>query len=279
VTIASNLRRLDASRRHDGPMTFLHDGDVLEMPDPADMPFDKVLTILHNGLIAPDHVGLTLRQVEALSRRWVAHFDLPSYDSAQRLAYIVDRYTDDLTYDLRVHAQMDLVEMWRSRRWRTLLATIDRLPSHSLYSEAVSMDQEHADMLAASIAAREQGDGPATDSGPPLRSWTPELKAMTDLTDAVRRVEWAVIAAAAGKKAPNPPEPLPRPTSLMAQAMKRAENKRRLSAHQSLTQRLLPHKRPDYVPPPTEPALPTGWRYDAAGRLRNERGRYAKKPE
>jgi hypothetical protein len=61
----------------------------------------------------------------------------------------------------------------------------------------------------------------------------------------------------------------------MSRAMKRAEHKRRLSAHQNLTQRLLPHKRPDYV----KPELPPGWRYNAAGRLINERGRYAKKPE
>lgn len=275
MTIASNLRRLDASRRHDGPMTYRLDGDVYELPDPADMPFEEVLTILHNGLIAPDYNGLNLGQVEALSRRWMAHFDLPSYQDAQRLAYVVDRYADDLTYDLRVHAQMDLAEMWRSRRWRTLLATIDRIPSHSLYSEAVSMDQEHADMLAASIAERSQGDGPTEPTGPALRTWTPELKAMTDLIDAVRKVEWAVIAAAAGKKAPNPPEPLPRPTSLMAAAMKKAENKRRLEAHKSLAQRLLPHKRPDYV----APSLPPGWRYNAAGRLIDERGKYAKKPQ
>lgn len=275
MTIAQNLRRLDASRRHDGPMTFRHNGDVLELPDPADMVFDEVLTILHHGILAPDYDGLTLRQVETLFARWVAHYDLPSYADAQRLAYVVDRYADDLAYDLRVHAQMDLAEMWRMRRWRTLLATIDRIPGHSLYAEAVSMDEEHAEMLAASMAERSHGGDSTTPSGPALRTWTPELKTLTEITDAVRRVEWAVIASAAGKNAPKPPEPLPRPTSVMAQALKKAEDKRRLSAHRDLTQRLLPHKRPGYV----KPELPVGWRYNAAGRLIDARGKYAKKPE
>lgn len=274
MTIASNLRRLDASSARRGPMTFLFEGAVFELPDPAEMDFDIVLTILHNEILAPDYDGLNWRQVVALTGRWVAHFDLPPFLDAQRLAYVVDRYSDDLAYDLRVHAHMDLAEMWRTRRWRTLLTTIDRLPSHSLYAEAVSMDQEHADMLAASMMGREQTDS-SEAVGPALRTWTPELKAIVDMTDAVRRVEWAVIAAAAGKKAPEPPAPLPRPTSLMAQAMKKAETKRRLAAHKDLTQRLLPHKRPDYV----KPTLPPGWKHDAAGRLRNERGRYAKKPE
>ena len=275
MTIAENLHRLDASRSHDGPMTFRLDGEVLDLPDPATMPFEVVLTILHNGIISPDHVGLTLGQVEALSHRWMAHFDLPSYADAQRLAYVVDRYSDDLAYDLRVHAQMDLAGMWRTRRWRTLLATIDRLPGHSLYAEAVSMDQEHADMLAASMAERKAASDDSAPSGPALRTWTPEMRALTDLIDATRRVEWAVIAAAAGKGAPKPPEPLPRPTSIMAVALKKAENARRLSVHKSLTQRLLPHKRPDYV----KPELPPGWRHNAAGRLIDERGKYAKKPE
>lgn len=275
MTTGSNLRRLDSTRRHDGPMTYRLDGDVFEMPDPAEMTFEEVLTCLHTGLLAPDCVGLNLWQAEALTRRWIAHYDLPSYADAQRLAYVVDRYTDDLIYDLRVHARVDLVEMWQERRWRTLLATIDRIPSYSLYSEAVSMDEEHAEMLAASLAARESSGNEKSAAGPALRTWTPELKAMTDLTDAVRRVEWAVIAAAAGKNAPNPPEPLPRPTSVMAKALKAAETKRRLATHEKLAQRLLPHKRPDYV----NPELPPGWKYDASGRLRNELGRYAKKPE
>jgi hypothetical protein len=275
MSTGSNLRRLDRIRRHDGPMTFLFEGEVLEMPDPAAMTFEEVLTCLHIGLVSPDYIGLTLRQVDALTRRWVAHHDLLPYSSAQRLAYVVDRYTDDLIYDLRIHAHMDLVEMWASRRWRTLLATIDRLPSYSLYAEAVSMDEEHAEMLAASIAERKPSDD-TEPSGPALRTWTPEVKALVDITDAVRRVEWAVLAVNSGKDAPKPPEPMARPITVMAKALTAAEHKRRLKAHQDLTMRLLPHKRPDYV---AEPALPAGWKYDPAGRLRNERGRYAKKPE
>lgn len=278
MTIAENLRRLDAGSDRRGPMVVRLNGDALPtLPDPADMPFDEVLTTLHIGLIAPDHIGFTLGQVEALYPRWVAHFDLPSFADAQRLAYVVDRYADDLAYDLRVYASMDLAEMWRTRRWRTLLRTIDRIPGHSLYAEAVSMDEEHAEMLAASMAEREGAESDAAPGGPALRTWTPELKALTEVIDGVRRVEWAVIAAA-GKGAPKPPEPLPRPSSLMAQAMKKAETKRRLKAHQNLTQRLLPHKRPDYVAP-TTPALPPGWKHNAAGRLVDERGKYAKLPQ
>lgn len=241
MSTAKELDALDAARG--GPFSYRSGGQIYDAPDPADLSFEAVLTILAIGtLLAVPNMALWKRY--ALMERWVAHYDLPTLDQANRLAYVVNRYRDDLEYDLRVHAQVDLGQAWRSRRWRTLLATIDRLPSHSYYTEAVSQDPEHARMLAEAMAALPEDDAPASASAPPLRTWTPEVRVLTDILDAVKRVEWATIAVGSPSgKAPKPPEPAERPKSLIASATKMAEYNRRKATHDALTKRLLPHKR------------------------------------
>jgi hypothetical protein len=240
MSSAKELDALDAARG--GPFSYRSGGHVYTTVDPADLSFDAVLMILSIGtLLAVPNMPLWKRY--ALTQRWAAHYDIPTIDQANRLAYVVNRYRADLEYDLRVHANVDLGEAWRSRRWRTLLATIDRLPSHSYYSEAVSQDPEHARMLAEAMAAAPESDEPAS-AAPPLRTWTPEVRLLTDILDAVRRVEWATIAVGSPSgKAPKPPQPAPRPKSLLSSATKRAEHDKRLAAHKTLVQRLLPHKR------------------------------------
>lgn len=272
MSVAPNLDRLDAARG--GPFRYRFHGGVETLPDPADLSFEAVLTILTTGMIMPPYVA-NLGQAEALFAAWAAHYDLPDLKTAQRLAYSVNRYRDDLEYDLRVHAHMDLGEMWRSRRWRTLMATIDRLPSHSYHAEAVSKDPEHAAMLAEALAARPDDGTPSEPPAPPLRTWTPEVQVLTAVLDGIRDVGW-VLRATNSEKGKQPPHPglSPRPKSAIEDATKRADYDRRKSRHDSLAARLLPHKAPGYV----KPELPPGWRYDSAGRLRNERGRYAKKP-
>jgi hypothetical protein len=238
---APELDALDAARG--GPFWYRWQGEVILAPDPATMSFELVMSCIAWDTF-PGIPNMPLFKHIALARRWMAHYDLPPLSAAQRLAYVVQRYTDDVAYDLRVHAHVDLGEAWRSRRWRTLLATIDRLPSNTYFAEAVSKDEEHARMIAEHMAAAGETQGSSGPAAPPLRIWSPELRMLTQIFDAVRRVEWATIAAQAGKKAGPPPEASPTPTSLVARESKRAELHRRLEAHKALTARLLPHKRP-----------------------------------
>lgn len=237
------LRDLEA--RRGGPFTYRLGGLTYLGQDPADLDFEDLLFILSKqDLIVIPPMPIWMPPV--LFERWSAHFDLPTFEQAQRLAYVVNRYRDVLEHDLHVHSRADLTSLWRSRRWRFLLNLIDHLPRHSYYSETVSNDPEHAAMIERAMAAQD-GDEDSNDGpvGPPLRDWTPEVAAIVDLTDAVRRVEYAVVAVQAEKgKGPQPPEPLPRPSSIADRAAKRARYARRKAKHDKLALRMLPHKRP-----------------------------------
>jgi hypothetical protein len=225
-----------------GPFTVRILGSERELPDPVDMPFISVLEHLQAG-VAPGigDAALTLRATQQIFRRWSAHHDLPDFQSAQRLTYLVDHYRSALVYDLRERLGVDLGELWRARRWRTLLDYIDHLPSHSWYSVAVANDEEHAKMIAESLAERER-EGEKQPTGPDMHTWTPEVAAITRLTDAVNRLHY-IIPAAQGDKKVKPPEPLPRPITALETALKRAEEQRRKRKHESLVARVLPHKR------------------------------------
>lgn len=240
MSAAPNLDRLDAGGG--GPFWFKHDGQLHAAVNPADLSYGAVIVALHRESV-PGTPNMPVFKHDHLFRRWMAHYDLLPFAAAQRLAYVVEKYADDLEFDLRNHASIDLGEAWRSRRWRTLLGAIDRLPSHCYYAEAIGKDPEHARALAEAMAQTGEGkdSGP---SAPPLRTWTPEVALLTDIYDAIRHLDWTTLAVQAGNKAPKPPEPRPRPSNLLGQATKKAEHRRRLEAHQRLTQRLLPHKRP-----------------------------------
>lgn len=233
-----------------GPSPFVvrHNGVDLALADPRDLHYQVVLVSL-----ALEHVPDTPDDLPEWKRalvfeRWRAAWALPEYQSARRLAYLVDNYRAALTHDLLVYTSLDLGEEWRARRWQRLLDVIDRLPAHSWYAATVAQDPEHAKMLAESLARQQAASPAAEDKGPSLTSWSPEVAVLTSILDATRGVQHAVIAAQHGKKAGEPPKPSPRPQTELQKAMKRAEYDRRKAAHESLVARVLPHKRPPEAP-------------------------------
>jgi len=206
------------------------------------MAVGQVLAILEHGHLGYPSLRLPWDKAEALFVAWVAHYDLPTHRDARRLAYVVQRYTDALEWDLRVHAAgADLGALWRDRRWRYLLNLIDHLPT-SHYAHAVSQDPEHAKMLAEAMVAR-KADSNALESpkGPPLHSWSPQMAITADLIDSVNRLHYAIWMSNGGKGV-KPDDPYPRPTSLVVEATREAEYNRRQKVHKSLVARMLPHK-------------------------------------
>lgn len=233
-----DIDRIEAARG--GPLRFLLDGERYRIADPRGVDYQRVLAVLHDPRYLTD-----LRMAEwkrtALARAWAAHYDLPEFDHAKRLCYLVDRYADALISDLQSHHGVDLLELWRSRRWRTLLALIDRLPPQSAYAVAVGDDPEHSEMLAKAMAERAEADGDEK-KGPSPATWSPEVDVLTALRDDVRALQYYVRLSAGDKKA-KPPAPLPRPVTPLERAQKRAEFSRRKSKHEALVARMLPHKR------------------------------------
>lgn len=219
-------------------------GEYIALPDPRTRHYQWVLMALHLGHV-PGTPPCAEWKRALVFERWRAAWGLPTFDHARRLAYLVDKYRAAIASDLQTHAGADLGDLWRARRWQHLVDLVDRLPAHSWYAATVSMDEEHARMMAESIIkAREANPDSQEAKGPSLTGWTPEVAALTNVLDAVRGVQHAIIAVNAGKKAPEPPAPAPRPVTPLESALKRAEFARRKAAHDALAARVLPHKRP-----------------------------------
>lgn len=236
---------------HGGGGGFMvrHHGELISLPDPRGMHYQNVLMALYLRH-APSTPGDLLEWQRLLVfERWCAAWDLPDFQSARRLAYLVDHYRPAISHDLSVYTHHDLGALWRARRWTLLLDILDRLPAHSQYAASVSMDEDHARMMAESLAARKDAGDEPERSGPSLTTWTPEVAMLTNILDAVRGVQHAVVAVQSPKgKAPESPTPAPRPVTPLEKAMRRAEYDRRKAQHEALAARLLPHKRPPESP-------------------------------
>lgn len=243
------MNDIDFLEHGGGHFCVIHRGVTIPLPSPRERHFQWVLAALQH-----EHVPGTPPDVSEWKRalvfdRWRAAWDLPDFLNAQRLAYLVDKYRAPIAHDLQVVARLDLGELWRARRWVKILDVLDRLPAHSWYSASVSMDEEHAKMIADSIMAQVEATGEKPkEKGPALTSWSPEVAAITTLTDAVNGVRYAVIASASGGKAGEPPKPLARPRTPLETALALAEHRRRKAKHEALAARLLPHKRQSQTP-------------------------------
>jgi hypothetical protein len=237
------MKSIDFLEHGGGHFHVRHHGELVPLPDPRAMHYQEVLAALALTHAPGTPGDLKEWQRRLVFDRWCAAWDLPDFRSAQRLAYLVDHYRPAISNDLQVYAHCDLGELWRARRWTLMLDIIDRLPAHSWYAASVSMDPEHAKMMAESLAAREEAGDEQKATGPSLTTWTPEVAALTNVLDAVRGVQHAVFAAQHGKKAGEPPKPAPRPITPLERALKLAEFDRRKSKHEALVARMLPHKR------------------------------------
>lgn len=238
------MNDIDFLEHGGGHFHLRHDGELWPLVDPRTMHYQAVLLAIRLGHV-PDTPGdLPEWKRDLVFRRWCAAWDLPDeFRDAQRLAYLVDHYRSAIAFDLRTFASSDLGDLWRARRWIHLLDLLDHLPGHSWYAASVTMDEEHAKMMAESIAARQaQGDDPKS-SGPALTTWTAEVAMLTNVLDAVRGVQHAVIAVNQPKgKAPEAPKPAPRPVTPLERAIREVEFSRKKAKHESLVARVLPHK-------------------------------------
>lgn len=237
----SPLEHLEHARG--GTLIYRVNGEIYEMPNPLDMAPLQIVDSLQRGYVSVWMRGVPIWKQRTLFEAWVARHDLPDASGARRLYYLMDRYTDAIAYDLQAHLHLDLGVLWRGRRWRTLLAYIDRLPHHSYFAEAVSLDEDHARMLAEAEADLPDGEK-ATKQTPPLRTWTTEVAVLTKILDAIRHLDYVTVAANSGRgNAGTPPEPSPVPASAFDKARQQTTFERKLGKHKALVGRMLPHKR------------------------------------
>lgn len=239
------MKSIDFLEHGGGHFHVRYRGELIALPDPRKQHFQWVLMALELQHVpgTPEEIPEWLRGV--VFEHWRAAWELPDARDAKRLAYLVDNYRAAISHDLATRTHYDLGTLWRERRWTLLLDILDRLPGHSWYSATVSMDEEHAKMMAEAIAERRAvGSEDDDDGGPPLTAWTPEVAAMTNVLDAVRGVQHAIIAVNADGQVPEAPKPAPRPQTPLERALKRVDYESRKARHEALVARLLPHKAP-----------------------------------
>lgn len=216
--------------------------------DPRTMPWQLVCECCEDDLTfikqAAGGRRMALQDIAGLRRFWVERGGLLAGDDLQRLLWMVNTFSRALEVDLQRLDGLSLRDLWQNREWRRLLNHIDHLPANT-WSQSQMMDHpEHAARLAESIAARRlKGDLPEKPK-PGMVGWSPEVDALTTLTDAVNSVRHAVIAVNAEKgKSPKPPEFMPRPETEVARLIGTKERTLRWRAHESLADRVLRGRR------------------------------------
>lgn len=226
----------------DRPFVVRYRGGQATLPDPRTLPHAQIMRHLETGGGSLVPVWrMPSWKAEALLSRWLAHHGLGDPRTVARLNYLIDRYEERIAYDLQRFAGVDLETEWRSRRYRRLLQIIDHLPSYSYFQDAVANDPEHAKMLAEAAAERQEGE---EHPGPSLTSWTPEVAILADVVDELRAVRHSIIMSNHDPKKtpPSPPKPYRRPSTALSRLAAQARHESRQKKHQSLAERLLPHK-------------------------------------
>lgn len=239
------MNTLEELERGDGPFSIRLRGVEVTLPSPVGMDFQFVLTYLQDEFAPGTYAaGVTVGQRTPTFEAWRAHYDLPRFENARRLAYLCDRYRSALVADLRRIYDIDLGEYWRARRWQTLLDLIDHLPQNTWFAAAVGDDVEHAELMAKAIAERraagEDEEGP---KGPGLQNWSPEVDLMTKILDVLKNIAYInIMAASKGKANQQSPKPEPRPQTALARETKQSDFRRRQAKHKDLVAQMLPHK-------------------------------------
>lgn len=172
---------------------------------------------------------------QALRARWAG--------GSVSLLRLLERYGEEIEYDLLTQG-IDPLELFHARRWRRLRSLILHLPRTSLTREAMVQDDEMvAELLRANPSAAEPSRHPR------FADFSPEVEALSDITDRLGDVVRG-ISGLAGKK-PKPIKAVPRPRTAFDRVKDTIDRER----HDSLAARLLP---------PEQRAATEQW--DAAGR-------------
>lgn len=179
--------------------------------DDTDHPCDVILALLGDDVgdeVLDALEPLPWSRTVATARDLREHFALATLPAGM-WAHIVERidlYGEAMESDLSDRGH-DLLAWFRGvRPWPQLLRLVDRLPEGSRFQAAVVDDED---------LARERvqagAEPPAGKALPPLEGETQDRALLRMVVSLLMRVEHAVYAAAAGKKAGSPPRPLPFP--------------------------------------------------------------------
>lgn len=198
------------------------------------------------ALVDPDDLDDLLDDLDAqpysvtvrLADDVLAHFGLtvPPDEGYGRLADELDRYGPGIEFDLQGRGVnlYDFVTDPGRWPWSKMMRWLPFLPTGGGYKTAVVTDMKLAKDLA---DAEEKGELPPTDNRPPPLGWTPELEALTAISDTLERIEHAEYATSPKhKKVYKPP---PKPSKRPKFAKERDANLRLLREHDEIASKVL----------------------------------------
>lgn len=211
-------------------------GEEYPLPDPRELDYQLILAVLEfeDPLSLVSNASLPEWKRRLICDRWRACWDLPEYEIAHHLVYLVDHFRAEIASDLLTIANVDLSQMWRQRRWQTLFDLISTMPQGSASSAALAMDKEHARMLAGQILDQQEGD----DNTPALVGWTPVRGQLADIYDGILSVAHTLVAVNGGD-VPKGDHSYPRPKTELERELERQKLERRKAKHSDLVARVL----------------------------------------
>lgn len=173
------------------------------------------------GPTDPDDVAavhaLPVWQMRMVLRRWRQHHGLPDPGHCMRLIAMLSKpaYRAAAERDLWEIHRLDLTTEWHSRRWRRLLNLLDGLRRTSHVHEAMSLDEELAEIY---LARERKGD---LDGKARRRMAEFSLEAEL-LSYAVDRLGELIVAQAVGHGGRHRRvEPMPRPETALGRVRER----------------------------------------------------------
>ena len=135
---------------------------------------------------------------------------------------------------------MDPLLLFQRRRVRRLLNLINHLPRNTHFTEAISLDEEHAEAVARAPQEKRE------PYRPPMHAWSMEAQMLATVIDRLGALQHILVAVNSKKGAGEPPKPYPVPLV----ALERIRHQVRMQKHQSLVARV---KRQDGRPSMDDP--------------------------
>lgn len=211
-------------------------GEVVTLAPATDLSWRQVQAaatdiLFFGSIVWPAEVRIPMSRLDKVQRAWVAHNALPEAQQVHRLAYMMEKYSKGIEYDLRAKLNVSARELWQDREWRILLDYIDHLPTDTHLHRLLSQDDEYMEQALKAKSSPDAGR-------PSMADWSQTNSMLAVLIDAVNR-NTAVTQAVAGGKGPKPQvHPYPRP----ATAAERIQYKMQKARHQEMVSTLLPRK-------------------------------------
>ncbi len=221
---------------------------VAQLDDVRDDPFGIITVLAGDDDLAEailedledQPISATVRLADAV----LDHFGLldPPRDGYARLARELDLYGPGIEYDLQTVGVnlYDFVLDPGRWPWTKLFRLLRFAPIGGGYRSMVADDVE---LALAALEAEEREDAPPVSDRPPSYGWTNEREVLTQVADALARIEHAEYATSPKHRKVN--KPPPKPAKRPKLARDRAANLRVLREHDDIASKMLGNR---YVP-------------------------------